>query len=65
MNNSLTSQTTLQNTLAVLQQEAVPSVTPGRVAYRNWLATALFYKWYISILPSSIQNNNKYKFSSR
>jgi xanthine dehydrogenase/oxidase len=50
---TLTSQSTLQAVLSVLQQEATPDPGPGRVAYRNSLATALFYKFYVAILPAS------------
>eukprot|EP00026_Physarum_polycephalum_P000747 Phypoly_transcript_00748.p1 GENE.Phypoly_transcript_00748~~Phypoly_transcript_00748.p1 ORF type:complete len:1347 (+),score=177.55 Phypoly_transcript_00748:570-4043(+) len=53
INQPLLNQTVLQNALAILKQEAVPSPGPGRVAYRNSLATVFLYKLYVSILPES------------
>lgn len=50
--NTLTNSSTLSQACSILQQELVPDLAPGKVAYRNSAACSFFYKFYLTLLPS-------------
>lgn len=56
---NITSPSTFQTVLSILEQEVVPDPEPGRTAYRQSLVSTLFYKFYVMAqpsVPSSLQS---------